>query len=173
MIALRPATPADAAPLARFAQAAFVAAFGHFTPAEDMDMFFAQARSEGAFHAAIHDPEQRVQLAELDGRLAAYCLLALGQGFAERPEPRPRRPVTLGQLYCAGEATGRGLGAALMDWALGEAMAWGADAIQLSVWSGNFGAQRFYERYGFAHVADTHFRVGTQRDEEFLFELAL
>ena len=69
--------------------------------------------------------------------------------------------------------TGRGLGAALMDWAIAEARGLGADAIQLSVWTGNDGAQRFYARYGFVKVADIDFWVGEQRDEEFLFALGL
>ena len=47
--------------------------------------------------------------------------------------------------------------------------AFGADEIQLSVWSGNDGAQRFYRRYGFEKVADIDFWVGQQRDEEHLF----
>jgi ribosomal protein S18 acetylase RimI-like enzyme len=79
----------------------------------------------------------------------------------------------LSQLYCAAEATGHGLGAALMDWAIGEARAWDADALQLSVFSENFGAQRFYQRRGFRHVADIDFWVGNHRDDEFLYELAL
>ena len=49
----------------------------------------------------------------------------------------------------------------------------GAEALQLSVFSENFGAQRFYERYGFEHVADIDFWVGNHRDDEFLYELAL
>jgi len=56
-----------------------------------------------------------------------------------------------------------------MDWALAEALGFGADEVQLSVWSGNHGAQRFYRRYGFEHVADIEFWVGEQCDEEFLF----
>jgi ribosomal protein S18 acetylase RimI-like enzyme len=170
---LRPARPSDAASLARFARTAFAAAFGTFTAEEDMNIFFGQSRSEGAFHAAIVDPAQRVQIAEVDGTIAAYCLLVMGQGFDERPPPRPRRPVYLSQLYCGGEFTGRGFGTALMDWALAEARGWNADAVQLSVYSENFGAQRFYRRYGFEHVADIHFWVGNQRDDEFLYELSL
>ena len=77
--------------------------------------------------------------------------------------------IELKQLYTAPGRTGGGLGAALMDWALAFADDEGADEIQLSVWSGNDGAQRFYHRYGFAKVADTHFMVGQHRDEEFLF----
>ena len=83
------------------------------------------------------------------------------------------RPVFLSQLYCAADMTGHGLGAALMDWAIDEARAWRADALQLSVFSENFGAQRFYQRYGFTKVADIDFWVGNHRDDEFLYELAL
>ena len=49
----------------------------------------------------------------------------------------------------------------------------GADEMQLSVWSGNHGAQRFYARYGFEKVADVHFWVGAHRDDEFLLSLML
>ena len=62
---------------------------------------------------------------------------------------------------------------ALIEWAIGEAQARGCDAVQLSVFSENFGAQRFYERYGFKKVADIDFWVGNHRDDEFLYELAL
>ena len=65
------------------------------------------------------------------------------------------------------------LGAALMDWAIAEARGSGADALQLSVFSENFGAQRFYHRYGFGKVADIDFWVGNHRDHEFLYELKL
>ena len=43
----------------------------------------------------------------------------------------------------------------------------------LSVYSENFGAQRFYERYGFAKTADTTFKVGEQLVHEFLYEKPL
>jgi ribosomal protein S18 acetylase RimI-like enzyme len=81
--------------------------------------------------------------------------------------------VFISQLYCAADMTGKGLGAALIKWAIAEARAWNADAVQLSVFSENFAAQRFYARYGFAKVADIDFWVGNHRDAEFLYELAL
>ena len=77
--------------------------------------------------------------------------------------------IELKQLYTDPDATGQGIGARLMDWALEVAGRHEADEVQLSVWSGNEGAQKFYARYGFAKVADIHFMVGEQRDEEFLF----
>jgi ribosomal protein S18 acetylase RimI-like enzyme len=173
MIALRPATPADVTALAALARDSFVAAFGRLYRPEDLALFLDEWRTEEAYREALAVPAKRVQLAEIDGRLAGYAVIALGDGFDERPAPQPARPAMLSQLYCAAEATGRGLGAALIEWAIGEARAWGADALQLSVFSENFGAQRFYQRYGFRHVADIDFWVGNHRDDEFLYELEL
>ena len=170
---LRPATLADVPVLAALARDSFVAAFGHLYEPEDLALFLGEWRTEKAYRNAMAVPAKRIQLAELDGRLAGYALIVLGDGFEERPPPHPARPVMLSQLYCAAEATGHGLGAALMDWAIGEARAWRADALQLSVFSENFGAQRFYQRRGFRHVADIDFWVGNHRDDEFLYELAL
>jgi GNAT superfamily N-acetyltransferase len=170
---LRPAHPQDAEALAAFARQSFDAAFGHLYKPQDLAAFFTAYRSTEQYRPHLADPATRVQVAEEDGTLLAYALIVLGQGFEERPEPRPARPVYLSQLYCAPGATGKGLGAALLDWAIGEARGWGADAVQLSVYSDNLGAQRFYRRNGFEHVADIDFWVGEQRDHEFLYELVL
>ncbi len=170
---LRPATPADAAALADFARDAFNAAFAHLYRPEDLAAFIAEWRTPERYLRYITDPATRVQLAEVDGQLAAYCIVVRGVLLDDHPEPHPVRPVFLNQLYCAGGMSGRGLGAALMDWAMAQAREWDADAVSLSVYSENFGAQRFYQRYGFAKVADTDFWVGQQRDAEFLYELRL
>lgn len=170
---LRPAAPSDVDALAKLATDSFVAAFGHLYKPEDLAAFLAQNRTAEKYRAHMADPVTLIEVAEIDGVLAAYCLIVRGHGFEEQPEPRPQRPVFVSQLYCAPAMTGRGLGAALMDWAIAEARAWRADALQLSVFSENFGAQRFYQRYGFRHVADIDFWVGNHRDDEFLYELSL
>jgi len=170
---LRPATPANAEALAELGRESFVAAFGHLYRPEDLAAFLQEYRTPEKYRQHLADPPTLVQVAEIDGRLGAYALIVRGQWFDEQPEPRPEKPVFLSQLYCAADATGRGLGAALMDWVIAEARAWGADAVQLSVFSENFGAQRFYQRYGFTKVADIDFWVGNHRDDEFLYELKL
>jgi GNAT superfamily N-acetyltransferase len=172
-VILRPATAADAPALAELGRDAFVAAFGHLYKPEDLAQFLAENRTPEKYHTQLADPPTLVQVAEVDGKLAAYCLIVRGEEFEERPEPRPQRPVFLSQLYCHADFTGQGLGAALIEWVIAEARRWGADAVQLSVFSENYGAQRFYHRYGFAHVADIDFWVGNQRDHEFLYELSL
>jgi ribosomal protein S18 acetylase RimI-like enzyme len=172
-ITFRAAEPGDAAALAQLAREAFIAAFGELYQPQDLAAFLDGERSEERYATQIADPAVRIRLAEKDGVPVAYALIVMGKGFEERPEPKPERPVMLSQLYCAGEATGRGIGKALLEWAIDEARGRGADAVQLSVYSENFGAQRFYRRNGFAHVADIHFWVGQHRDDEFLYELPL
>lgn len=172
-VSLRPASPADAAALSRLATDSFVAAFGHLYRPKDMQTFLEKYRSVERYRADLASPAKRVQLAEIEGVPAAYCLIVFDHEFEERPEPRPQNPAFVSQLYCAPAFTGHGLGAALMDWAIAEARSSGAGALQLSVFAENFGAQRFYRRYGFEHVADIDFWVGDHRDDEFLYELAL
>lgn len=172
-LVLRLARADDAQALADFARDAFVAAFGTLYAPDDLAAFLADARTAERYHTHLADPAKRLQLAERDGQIAGYALIILGEGFAERPAPQPVRPAMLSQLYCGANTTGLGIGAALMEWAKGEARAWGADALQLSVYSDNHGAQRFYARHGFAHVADLDFWVGNHRDDEFLYELPL
>ena len=170
---LRPALHSDLETLVPFARAAFTDAFGHFYDPEDLAAFLDDYRAPERYAAAIDDPTKSVTLAEEDGRLLGYATVDLACGFDERPDPQPRQPATLGQLYCASDTTGRGVGAALLDQAIAEARERGCDVLQLSVYSENFGAQRFYQRYGFAHVADIDFWVGRHRDGEFLYELTL
>jgi ribosomal protein S18 acetylase RimI-like enzyme len=172
-ILLRRATADDAPALAALAQEAFTTAFAHLYRPEDLNHFLTTERSTENYREKLTDPDQRTELAFVDGRLAAYCIVAWGVEYDERPEPRPAKPMYLNQLYCAGGMTGLGLGATLMDWALAQARDGGADAIQLSVYSENFGAQRFYARYGFEKVADIGYWVGEQRDDEFLYEVGV
>ena len=99
--------------------------------------------------------------------MVGFCKLVMACGWPEHL--RGTRAIELKQLYLEPALLGGGIGKRLMDWALAEARDDGADEMQLSVWSGNDGAQRFYARYGFEKVADIEFWVGNQCDEEFLY----
>lgn len=170
---LRPASEEDSEILAELGRDSFVAAFGDLYRPEDLASFLQSERTTARYAEQIADPGVRVYLIEDEGRAVAYALIKMGKGFDERPAPKPERPVLLSQLYCRGGYPGRGLGAQLLDRISADARDWGADAIQLSVYSENHRAQAFYRRYGFEHVADIDFWVGDHRDDEFLYECAL
>ena len=164
---LRPARRADVAALSQLGTESFVAKFGHLYRPADLAAYLAQAHSEEAVAHELANRARRCCLAEVEGRLAGYCRLTLACGWPQHA--RGDHVIELKQLYTDPALTGHGIGARLMEWALAEARMHGADEIQLSVWSGNHGAQAFYARYGFAQVAEVTFNVGQQVDEEYLF----
>jgi ribosomal protein S18 acetylase RimI-like enzyme len=164
---LRFAAPADAAALADLGARSFVAKFGYMYTPEDLENFLAESHSEAKAAREIADPAMQVLLAEEEGRLLGFCKLVLACGWPDHA--RGRKVIELKQLYTDPETTGRGIGSALMDRAMEIAREQEADEVQLSVWSGNEGAQKFYARYGFGKVADIYFMVGDQRDDEFLY----
>lgn len=164
---LQPARPADAAALAELGARSFVAKFGDLYRPEDLASFLAEAHSEAAVARELADPGYRIVLAVEGDDLLGFCKMDMSCGWPDHA--RGSRVVQLKQLYTQPGATGRGIGAALTEWALAEARAFGADEMQLSVYSDNEGAQRFYHRYGFTKVADIFFMVGAQRDDEFLY----
>ena len=168
---LRPASLDDTPALARLGRESFCAAFEHLYAKADLDRFLEQVYSERAVGEEIADDKCIHRLADDGERLLGYCKMRAPSWYAEHSDAAD--PIALGQLYTQPDLTGQGIGAALMDWAIAESRARGHDAIQLSVWSENYGGQRFYQRYGFAKIADIAFWVGDHRDDEFLYELRL
>ncbi|MFM5952978.1 MAG: N-acetyltransferase family protein [Novosphingobium sp.] len=164
---LREATPADIPAISQLATESFVAKFGDLYSPQDLETFLSESLSEAAVAQDMGDPDQIYRLAEQDGALRGYCKIGLTCSFPEHA--RGARVMELKQLYTASAATGQGIGAQLMDWAMAEMAARGADEVQLSVYAENHGAHRFYARYGFGKVADITFKVGEQLDPEFLF----
>jgi ribosomal protein S18 acetylase RimI-like enzyme len=61
-----------------------------------------------------------------------------------------------------------GVGRALFEQVLQWLERDGPRTLWIGVWSENFGAQRFYGRYGFERVGDYEFVVGNTRDHEFI-----
>lgn len=171
MMILRPASLDDTAALSRLGSESFCATFEHLYSKADLDAFLDQVYSHEAVAEEIEGEECIHQLAFDGDKLTGFCKLRVPSWYEE--EGTADNPIALGQLYTDPARTGEGIGAALMEWAIAEARDRGHDAIQLSVYSENFGAQRFYQRYGFAKVADIEFHVGEQIDHEFLYELKL
>jgi ribosomal protein S18 acetylase RimI-like enzyme len=167
----RPATLADAPALAELGAETFVAAFGYLYKPEDLEAFLAEVHNPVAVGEEIAGDSCTHCLVEDDGTLVAFCKLRYPTKFGEYSDARD--PIELGQLYALPTHTGSGIGAQLMDWALEQAQAGGHDAILLSVYAENFGAQRFYQRYGFGKIADITFQVGDHLDPEYLYELKL
>ena len=173
MIHLLPALATDAEELAVLARDGFVTAFGHLYEPDQLAGFIARVYSPESVAAEIADHGITHCLATdgPDGPISGFCKLRHPSAFAGHSTGH--NAIEIGQLYTHPARTGEGIGARLMDWAIAEANRRNCDTMLLSVWSENFGAQRFYQRYGFRHIADIHFWVGKHRDDEFLYERKL
>jgi ribosomal protein S18 acetylase RimI-like enzyme len=168
---IRRATVADAAALARIGAETFTITFGHLYPPEDLAAFLADSHSQASYAKLLADPHYGLWLLEgerrKDGDRAIGFAVAGPCGL-----PHPDVVATDGELkrlYLLPEVQNGGWGARLfadaVDWLQQE----GRARIWISVWSENFGAQRFYARHGFAKVAEYEFPVGRQRDIEFMY----
>ena len=146
----------------------FVETFGHLYAAEDLAAFLAE-KTEAAFAREISDPSFAFVLASEGDDPIGFAKL----GPPELPVETPPATIELRQIYVLERATGRGVGAQLMDWATQTAKVRQADHLQLSVYVDNHRARRFYARRGFVEIGPYHFMVGNHADEDIVMRLAL
>ena len=169
-VSYRDARSEDAAELADFSRDTFVETFGHLYPTPDLQTYLAAKYAQEIQRREIEDPATHYRLAFEGALLVGYCK----SGDLSLPvEDDPHGALELHRLYVASSVKGAGVAKALMDEALDWARQKGAAAIYLSVWESNKRAQNFYRRYGFAHVGEHGFMVGSVRDRDFIWRLSL
>lgn len=163
--------PADAPALAELGAATFVESFGHLYTAEDLHAFLAESHSVQGYSRALANPGYALWLAERPARDGSPRAIGYAQAG---PCGLPHDDVQPGdgelkRLYLLKSEQNGGVGAALFA----QALAWlerdGPRTLWISVWSENFGAQRFYGRHGFEFAGEYAFIVGEQRDREFMY----
>jgi ribosomal protein S18 acetylase RimI-like enzyme len=109
--------------------------------------------------------DQAMWIAEDGGEAVGYA----HAGACALPHPEVTEGCgELKRLYVSQGRQGDGLGGHLMELALDWMEAPGRK-LWIGVWSQNWGAQRFYGRYGFSKVGEYEFPVGDTRDLEFIF----
>ena len=163
---IRRATPDDASILAALGAATFSETFGHLYPPEDLRTFLSGSHSVDAWTRALADPQRGVWVAELANATPIGFIVV---GACKLPVEN-REPVAgeIQQLYVLSRHHNLRLGSRLMDIGLEWLEAQGRTPLYIGVWSENFGAQRFYRRYGFEKVGEYGFPVGKTVDREFI-----
>ena len=164
---IRQATLADTHTLSALSAETFVQAFGPLYPPKDLQDFLGTAYAPATQAQAIAAPGCAVFLLEDDaGRAVGYA--AVGPCGLPHDDVRDG-DGELKRLYLLRDVQNGGWGGRLFATAIDWLQAQGRHRIWISVWSENFGAQRFYARHGFSKVAEYEFPVGRQRDIEFMF----
>ena len=109
-------------------------------PGPPLDPCYAEALS-----AIAHDPDNALLVAELDGRVAGAFHLTIIQYVAYRGG----RVAQIENVVVDPSLRSRGIGEAMMRWAIDEARRRGCFRVQLTSNKARKRAHRFYERLGF------------------------
>jgi ribosomal protein S18 acetylase RimI-like enzyme len=169
-VAYRDATTDDCDALSALMRDTFVATFGHLYRPQDLAAFVAASYGPALQYAEIIDPDTETRLAEAAGALVGYAQIG---PFKLPHDAGSAHALELYRLYVREDVKGKGVAAALMDWAMTRMRDRGAMQAFLGVWSQNTRAQRFYARYGFAKVGTYKFPVGESLDDEWILRAAL
>lgn len=167
-ISYRSAGKDDAAAIDRIFRTSFCDTFAHLYRPEDLEAFLSKFTVD-AWTAELGDERYHFHVAEADGGIIGFVKL----GPPELPVQRTGPAIELRQLYILHEWRGQGAAQALMDWALAEARARGGQELYLTVYTENWRARRFYEKYGFVEVGPYKFMVGEQADEDIIMRASL
>jgi GNAT superfamily N-acetyltransferase len=97
-----------------------------------------------AFEAIAADPKMLLAVAELDGRVVGTVQLAALPGLSRKGATRG----SIEAVRIVSDLRGQGLGAELIDWAVGWCRAAGCGMVQLTTQRDRIDAHRFYERLG-------------------------
>lgn len=99
-----------------------------------------------ALAAIDADPNQRLLVADYEGRPAGTLQLTFIPGIARLGESR----CLIEAVHIAPDLRSRGLGSQMIRWAIEEARARGCGVVQLTSNKKRVDAHRFYQRLGFA-----------------------
>ncbi len=162
---IRKATKKDNILLANLGARTFADSFAADNTPEDMAAYLAGSFSPEKLTAELNDRGSVFLIAEVDNEPVGYTRL--------RQDPPPDcikgvHPIEIVRLYSVKEWIGRGVGAALMQACLNEALHEGHDVIWLDVWEKNPRAITFYQKWGFVKVGEQGFQLGNDLQNDWL-----
>ncbi|MEJ0036930.1 MAG: GNAT family N-acetyltransferase [Gammaproteobacteria bacterium] len=167
-LVIRRASVADAATLALVTERTFTETFGHLYPSEDLAEYVSGNCSPESCRQLLEDPQLAAWFIGAEG--AAPVGFATAASCKLPVENREPNAGEVRQLYVLASHQNQRLGARLLDTALGWLTEQNFSPLYIGVWSQNYGAQRFYGRYGFRKVGEYGFPVGKTVDHEFILK---
>jgi ribosomal protein S18 acetylase RimI-like enzyme len=164
------ASGADALALSDVGERLFVQAYGSYSPADDLAAHVRAFFGHDYVAAELQKPEVRYTMARDGDAIAGFVKIRRDVTPDEIPAADA---IEVQQLYVDSAWQRRGVGRALMDWAVAAARGQGCAGLWLSVWQDADWATAFYERYGFRRVGTAEFWLGRTHFEDYLMWLGL
>lgn len=169
-IRLFAAVAADDAALSMAGERLFVQAYGRYSPPDDLAVHVREHFGRNRVAAELQKPDVRYMIARGSDAIAGFVKIRSGAA----PEAIPcADAVEVQQLYVDAAWQRKGVGRALMDWAVAAAREQRRAGLWLSVWQDADWATDFYKSYGFRQVGTAAFWLGRTRFEDDLMWLDL
>jgi diamine N-acetyltransferase len=165
-IHIRQATGVDAELLAELGARTFYDAFAAQNNPEDVAAYLEKAYGLQQQAEEIADPRSTFLIAEINQTAVGYSKLFRGE--APACIPSQSAVIEIARFYSTQEYVGRGVGPALMQASIDEALRDGFKTVWLGVWEKNPRGIAFYRKWGFEPVGSHIFVVGSDHQTDLL-----
>jgi len=169
-IRLVAATGLDADVLSQAGERLFVQAYGSYSPADDLATHVREYFGRDSVAAELQKPDVLYSIARDGDAIAGFVKIRLGAAHDIIPAADA---IEVQQLYVDAAWQRKGVGSALMDWAVSAAREQGCAGLWLSVWQHADWATKFYQAYGFRQVGTAKFWLGRTCFMDYLMWLSL
>lgn len=169
-INIRYARGEDAVMLTALSARTFYDAFAANNAPENIKAYMDEAFTLEKVTLELADPLAVFLLVEVDGEPAGYCKLSGDRAPECITGPSP---MEIKRLYVEQKYLGTGVGPALMQASLDEALRRGHRTIYLGVWERNDRAVAFYLKWGFTKAGEQIFQMGADAQTDWLMERSL
>lgn len=166
-ITIRKADEKDAGLIAAISRETFFDTFAADNSAADMEMFMEEQFSISKLEAEVYDEENKFFLA-YDGELPVGYFKLKHDSHADLPPSLPA--IELSRFYARKNSIGKGVGKAMMQFALKMAAAMNGKIVWLGVFEKNTRAIKFYESFGFRKFSTQKFILGNDIQNDWVMK---
>ena len=164
MIQIEPFLSSEADLLANISRTTFAETFAPVNTPEDMAIFMEQQFTAEQLKAEMGKPGYLHLLASYNGAPAGYLFLK----SQTHPLLNQTASLEISRIYCLQAFQAKGVGKAMMEYALQYAKENDLPTVWLGVWKENAKALAFYTSFGFRIFGDTDFILGNDLQKDWL-----
>ena len=161
------ATVSDAELIANVSRETFYESFAAQNTKSDMDKFLNEQFTQEKLIAEVGKGGNYFLLAWEDNTIAGYVKLKEGTD----PALQNNNAIEISRIYARTSFVGRGIGKALMNASIEQAIILKKDCIWLGVWEHNLRAINFYTKFGFSKFSEHDFILGDEVQRDWLMKL--
>ena len=164
-IKIEPLRSDELVTLTQISQTTFYDTFHEQNTKEDIELFIETCLSSDVIEAEVSNPDNRFFFAKIGTTVAGYIKLSTAASKELAGEV-----LEISRIYVTEEMQGRGVGKALMEFAISFAVSNQKTVIFLGVWEHNKKAISFYEKLGFKKFGEHLFMLGKDAQTDWLMK---